>query len=50
MNLQKRKRLTDLENELLVARGKEGGRDNKGVWDGHIHTAIFKIDNRGPTV
>ena len=21
-----------------------------GVWDGHVHTAIFKIDNqRGPT-
>jgi len=28
MNLQKRKRLTNLENELLVARGKEGGKDN----------------------
>ena len=50
MNLQKRKRLTNLENELLVARGKEGGKDNQGVWDGHIHTAIFKMDNQGPTV
>ena len=27
------------------------GRDNKGVWDGHIHTAIFKMDNQqGPAV
>ena len=26
-----------------------GGRD--GVWDGHVRTAIFKIDNQqGPTV
>ena len=28
-----------------------GGRDSKGVWDGHVHTAIFKMDNQqGPTV
>ena len=26
--LQKRNRLTDLENELMVARGKDGGRDS----------------------
>ena len=27
------------------------GRDNQGDWDGHVHTAIFKIDNQqGPTV
>ena len=25
MNLQNRKRLTDLENELVVAEGKDGG-------------------------
>ena len=32
-------------------RGKEVGRDKLGVWDRHIHTAIFKIDNQqGPTV
>ena len=26
------------------------GRDSWGVWDGHVHTAIFKMDNQqGPT-
>ena len=28
-----------------------GGRESLGVWDGHVHTAIFKMDNQqGPTV
>ena len=28
-----------------------GGRNSKGVWDGHINTAIFNMDNQqGPTV
>ena len=36
-----------LENELMVA----GGRNSKGVWEGHVHTAMFKIDNKqGPIV
>ena len=27
------------------------GKDSSGVWDGHVHTAIFKMDNQqGPTV
>ena len=27
------------------------GRDSQGVWDGHVHTAMFKMDNQqGPTV
>ena len=33
--------------------GGEGcrGRDNKRVWDGHEHTATFKMDNQqAPTV
>ena len=26
------------------------GRDSQGVWDGHVHTAVFKMDNQqGPT-
>ena len=30
----------------MVAGGKDGG-----VWDGHVHTAIFKVDiQQGPTV
>ena len=36
----------------MVTREKAlGGRDREGVWDGQVHTAIFKIDNQqGPTV
>ena len=41
MNLQSRKRLPDLENELMVARQKGGGRDSYRVWDGRVHTAVF---------
>ena len=40
------KRLTDLEDKLMVARGEE-----VGVWDGHVYTAMFKMDNQhGSTV
>ena len=29
---------------------KDQGRDSYGVWDGLVHTAIFKMDNqKGPT-
>ena len=27
---------------------KSGGRDRLGVWDWHIHTAIFKITSKDP--
>ena len=28
-----------------------GGRESLGVWDGHVHTAIFKMDHKqGPAV
>ena len=37
-----RKRLTDLEKNLWC----QEGRDHSGVWDGHVHTAIFKIYNQ----
>ena len=45
-------RNTGLENELLVAGGEElEGMDSYGVWDRHVHTAIFQMDNQqGPTV
>ena len=43
--LQNRKRLTDLENEFMVARKKDEGK-RWGIWDGHVHTAIFKMDNQ----
>ena len=43
--LTNRKRLTDLENKLMDAR-----RDSSGVWEGHVHTAIFKMDNQQGTM
>ena len=24
-----------------------GGRDNKEVWEGHVHIVIIKMDNKG---
>ena len=46
-----RSRLTDLEKELRVLGGKVGSRDRLGIWDCHIYTTIFKIDNQqGPIV
>ena len=39
----------DLENELMVAEGKDGGRDSQGVWDGRGHTAVLNMENQqGP--
>ena len=33
----------------MVTRGKDGGRDSQGVWDGHGHTAVFNMENQqGP--
>ena len=29
---------------LLVV--KDAGRDSQGVWDGHVYTVIFKVDNQ----
>ena len=39
-------------HRLMVAWGKDRGEEiSYGVWDGHVHTAIFKIDNQqGTTV
>ena len=51
MNELTRQRLT--ENGLMVAEGvgKDGERNSQGVWDGHVHTAKFKMDNQqGPVV
>ena len=34
----------------MVAGGKDEGK-GQGVWDGHVHTAVLKMDNQqGPTV
>ena len=29
----------------MVPRGKDGGRDSQGVWDGLGHTAVFDMEN-----
>ena len=35
---------------LWLPGGRMRGRDNQGVWDGHVHTGIFKMDNQqGPS-
>ena len=43
MNLQNRKRLTDLENEFMI---EVGGKGLLGSLDGHVYTAIFKMNNQ----
>ena len=46
MNLRGRNRLTDFKNKLMVMKGVKWGRDKLGVWDSHLHTSIYKIDNQ----
>ena len=46
---QHRELCSILCNNLMVTRGKEGGRDSQGVWDEHGHTAVFNREKqRGP--
>ena len=50
--IYKTETLTDLENQVYGYQ-REGvkGRDRLGVWDWHVHSTIFKINNKqGPTV
>ena len=48
MNLQNRKRLTDFQNKLMLAGGKDGGRDKEFGMDIY---KLFKMDNQqGPTI
>ena len=42
MNLQNRKRFTDLENPLMAARCRVGNDAGKGVWDGHVPLLYLK--------
>ena len=45
--IYKTNRLTDLENKLMLSRAERmGGQDSYGVWDGHVHTAVFKMDSK----
>ena len=46
---QPRELCSTLCNNLMVTRGKDGGRDSQGAWDGHGHTAVFNMENKqGP--
>ena len=31
---------------LWLLRGRMKGRNSLGVWNGHVHTAVFKTDNQ----
>ena len=48
----KRGRAAQTYRMNLWLQGEAGeGRDTQGVWDGHVHTAMFKMDSQqGPTV
>ena len=48
--LQNRNGLTDIEDKLMVTKGKKWSRRGKlGVWDFQIQTTIYKIDKQqGP--
>ena len=41
--LQNRNLFTNIENKLMATKGE--GVDRLGVWDWHIHTTVYKIDN-----
>ena len=42
---------TKIRNLWLLEWGRMEGRGSQGVWDGCVHTAIFKMDNQqGPNV
>ena len=38
--------LTDIENKLMVNKGKLRIRDKLGVWDYQIYATIYEIDNQ----
>lgn len=55
MNLfTRQKPIHRLREQTYEWQGREKadvGRDSSGVWDGHEHTAVFKVDNQQrPTV
>ena len=44
LGMHTHKKLTDLENELTVARGK--GEEGTVREFGHVHTTVFEMDNQ----
>ena len=43
---QNRNGLTDFKAKLMTAKGTTEGRDKLEVWDWHIHTTTYKIDDQ----
>ena len=37
---------SDLENLWFQSGRRMGAKDSQGVWDQHIYTTIFKMDNQ----
>jgi len=36
---------------VVASGGRREGRHSQGVWDGHVRTAVFKLENQqGPAV
>ena len=50
--LQNRNRLNRVREQTYgYQEGRAAGRDRLGVWDWHVHTAIFRIDKQqGPSM
>ena len=49
--ITKQKQTPRQKVHLWLSRGRVRERERLGVWDGHVHTAIFKINNqKRPTV
>ena len=44
--LTKQKETQTERMNLHLLEGRMGRRDRQGVWNGHLHTAIFKMDNQ----
>ena len=48
--LTKQKDSQTQKMNLWLLGGRIGGRDNRGGWGGHVHTAVFSVNNQqGPT-
>ena len=45
MNLFTKQKQTHREQTYGCWEGRAGGWDSQGVWDGHVHTALLKMDN-----
>ena len=43
--LTKQKETHRLKRMKLRLLGEDVGGDSQGVWGGHVHTAVFKMDN-----